>query len=97
MSISKHNPVAWLCPVTNKAFTKRSQAENYSAKNCIELVPLYLPPAMPFLERLQELIDEGASIKKQDSMYWLFDQNNEKICCGKTVRELMVNLIFAIC
>lgn len=97
MTISTHNPAAWICPSTNAVFTSRIHAENYADQNGVELVPLYKEATIPFLDRLQELIDNGAYILKQDEIYWLFTKYGEGICAGKTVREMMVNLVLTVC
>ena len=49
----------------------------------------------PCFDRLQELIDKGAYIKKQRGEYFIFDADGEGIASGDTIRELMMNMIFS--
>ena len=92
VTISTINPDAWVCPETGEVFTSRIHAENYATQNNVELVPLYREPAMPFLDRLQELLDGGAYVIKMDD-YVLFDSSGDIIIAsGQTVLELMANI-----
>ena len=51
----------------------------------------------PCFDRIQELIDQGATIEKQDNKYIIFDYEGEELFSGDTIRDLMVNMIFSIC
>ena len=50
--------------------------------------------AIPSLDLLQVRIMEGCKIKEQDGLFCLFESNGECVTSGKTVREMIINLIF---
>jgi hypothetical protein len=94
-------PYAWADPNTNSVFTSRIHADNYSTQNHrVELIPLYKErpedAKMLFLDHFQKLIDDGATLKKQENGYCIYDKTG-LITTGLSIRELMVNLIFAVC
>lgn len=54
--------------------------------------------AVPSLDRLQDRLEQGAFIDKADEDCWgIFDKDGECLCWGKTIREMMVNLIWLDC
>jgi len=53
---------------------------------------------IPSLDRLEEQLTAGAEIKYQDGKWWLFDRNGyDVICSGANIRQMLVNLIWAVC
>ena len=42
---------------------------------------------------LQERLDKGDYLKKQDGQWWLFDKDGEGIASGKNIRDLALSLI----
>lgn len=51
----------------------------------------------PVLDRLEERLNEGYYIVKQHDSWWLCRPEGDGHCRGKTIRELLVNLIFTDC
>ena len=50
---------------------------------------------IPALDLLQTRLEAGCEIKYQDDGRWcLFDTHGEYVTSGKTVRDMIVNLIF---
>ena len=49
---------------------------------------------IPALDLLQARLESGCEIKEQDGHWCLFDINGEYVIGGKTVREMIVNIIF---
>ena len=52
---------------------------------------------IPSLDLLQSRLEDGCKIKKQDGVWYLFEQNGEGVCSGETIREMLINLIFVDC
>jgi hypothetical protein len=50
----------------------------------------------PCFDRLQELIDQGATIEKQGNGYFIFDSDGEALFSGDTIRDLMIYMILSI-
>lgn len=48
----------------------------------------------PVLDRLEERLNEGYYIVKQHGSWWLCSPEGERHCSGKTIRDMLVNLIF---
>jgi hypothetical protein len=48
----------------------------------------------PIFELLETRLSQGFYIKKQADTWWLFNPDGDGHCSGKTIRELLVNLIF---
>lgn len=53
--------------------------------------------AIPSLDLLQTRLEQGAKIEYQDEEWHLFEETGNGICRGKTVREMLMNLIFVDC
>lgn len=53
--------------------------------------------AIPGLDRLQERLEKGATIIFQDNRWNLFDKQGNGICSGKTIQQMLLNLIFVDC
>ena len=51
----------------------------------------------PVLDILEERLNNGYYIVKQDGLWWLCNPEGDGYCRGKTIRELLVNLIFTDC
>jgi len=51
----------------------------------------------PVFELLETRLLQGFYIGRQGETWWLYDFDGEGHCSGKTIRELMVNLIFTDC
>jgi len=56
-----------------------------------------LENAVPALDLLQARLENYATIEYQDWEWHLFDRDGEGICSGKTIREMVLNLIFTDC
>lgn len=52
---------------------------------------------VPSIDRLQDRLEEGCHLEKDDGKWWLFDARGEGIVGGETLRELLINLIFRDC
>lgn len=52
---------------------------------------------IPSLDRLQDRLEAGAIITFQDGRWRLLDAAKELVCSGKSIREMLVNLIFVDC
>jgi hypothetical protein len=48
----------------------------------------------PVFELLEARLLQGFYIALQDGTWWLYTPDGEGHCSGKTIRELMINLIF---
>ena len=48
----------------------------------------------PVFELLEEYLSNGFYIKKQRGFWWLFNEDGDWFCRGRTIREMLVNLIF---
>ncbi len=53
--------------------------------------------AIPSLDILQTRLEQGAVIRCQDDHWILFDKEGEMICIGKSIRQMLMNLIFTDC
>ena len=53
--------------------------------------------AIPVLDRLQERLEAGSRIAFQDGRWCLFDGEGEWVCSGRSIRAMLVNLIFVDC
>ena len=53
--------------------------------------------AVPSIDRLQDRLEQGCRLAKQDGRWWLFDAEGEGIAGGETLRDVLVNLIFMDC
>ncbi len=100
-----NNPVAWAsvdeAKLLGRIFFDKVHAENYSAQNHVDVAPLYLEnnqeQKFHFLDRFEELVEQGAVMHKQDGVWCLFDAKGELITSGKTVKDMLVNLVLTIC
>ena len=54
---------------------------------------MYLESVFPVFDLLEEHLREGASIALQDDNWFLFDSEGNSIAGGKTMREMLINLI----
>lgn len=48
---------------------------------------------IPGLDIIEEYLSNGAKIKWQDELWWVFDKNGDGLYCGSTIRKLLVNII----
>jgi len=53
--------------------------------------------AIPALDRLQDRLEAGSGIVFQDNRWYLFDADGEVVCYGKSIREMLIDLIFVDC
>lgn len=53
--------------------------------------------SIPSLDILQTRLEQGAEIIYQDGQWILFDKDGECVCLGKTIRKMLMNLIFVDC
>ena len=51
----------------------------------------------PVFELLQTRLEQGFYIKQQEGRFVLFNPDGNGHCSGKTVRDLLTNLIFTDC
>ncbi len=51
----------------------------------------------PVFELLETRLRQGFYIALQDDTWWLYNADGEGHCSGKTIRELLINLIFTDC
>jgi hypothetical protein len=51
----------------------------------------------PVFELLETRLEQGYYFSKQGNRWWLFDPAGEGHCSGRTIRELLTNLIFVDC
>ena len=51
----------------------------------------------PVFELLQTRLEQGFCIKQQEGRFVLFNPDGSGHCSGKTVREMLTNLIFTDC
>jgi hypothetical protein len=49
---------------------------------------------IPVLDTLQERLEAGCTMAKQDGFWCLFDKQGELVCHDLTIRGMLVNLIF---
>ena len=52
---------------------------------------------IPSLDLLQAELENGAKIKLQNNYWNLVDSQGKNICFGKTIRDMLINLIFVKC
>ena len=57
----------------------------------------YFDTVIPALDRLQDRLEQGCRIEYQDDLWWLFESSGEGVVSGKTIRALIVSLIFTDC
>jgi len=53
--------------------------------------------AIPALDHLQKRLERQAYIAKQDGLWHLFAKSGDSITSGRTIREMLINLIFVDC
>lgn len=53
--------------------------------------------AVPALDLLQARLEQGATIAFQDGRWGLFNTDGDGICSGRTIRQMLMNLIFIDC
>ena len=53
--------------------------------------------AVPSIDRLQDRLEQGCLLAKQDGRWWLFDPEGEGITGGETLRDVLINLIYLDC
>ncbi|MFM7012645.1 MAG: hypothetical protein ACKO0Z_25520 [Betaproteobacteria bacterium] len=49
---------------------------------------------LPVIDRLQEHLEAGAYIKRQDGTWWLFDRDGEGVVGADTLRAMLFELVF---
>jgi len=49
---------------------------------------------IPSLDLLQARLEAGCYIAKQDGEWWLWEEGGEGVCSGKTIRDMLVSLIW---
>ncbi len=49
---------------------------------------------MPALDLLENWLDNGCEMIRQDGKWCLFDDDGELVCRGASIRELLIELIF---
>ncbi len=54
-----------------------------------------MPDLYPVIDRLQWHLERGAYIRQQDGECNLFAADGEGIACGKTLKEMLVNLVMS--
>lgn len=52
---------------------------------------------IPSLDRLQERMEGGCYLAKQDGKWWLFGPDGEGLVCGETLRDVLINLVWLDC
>ena len=45
------------------------------------------------IDLLQDQLEKGAEIKRQNGQWWIFNANGDGITCGDTVRQLSINIL----
>lgn len=53
-----------------------------------------LEDGIPAIDRLQERLEAGYRIAKQDGMWHLFAPSGDGLVCGPTLRKMMLELVF---
>ena len=51
----------------------------------------------PVFDLLEQRLHEGCYISHQEDFWILFRDDGESVCHGKSIREMLVNLIFMDC
>ena len=49
------------------------------------------------LDLLEEHLERGEYLKKQDGLWWIFDEDGEGVTSGRTLRDILISLIFIDC
>lgn len=77
---------------------EKFEREYYLCVNEAEKLSEVIEELVPVLEILQDRLETGCELKRQDGRFHLFDTNGEPVCSsGVSVRQLLVNLIFTDC
>ena len=53
--------------------------------------------AVPAIDLLEARLERGNYLKKLDGEWWLFVKNGEGVVNGKTLRDILISLIFLDC
>lgn len=52
---------------------------------------------VPAIDLLQARLEKGEYLEKQDGEWCLFEKDGEGVCRGKTLKDILVDLIFMDC
>ncbi len=52
---------------------------------------------MPALDLLENRLDNGCEMIRQDGEWCLFDDDGELVCRGASIRKFLIELIFTDC
>lgn len=76
---------------TTKEMVERIKRDNISA--LCDLVE----NAVPSIDLLQQRLERGEYLSKQDGKWWLFNKDGEGVICGNNIRDILLNLIWIDC
>ncbi len=52
---------------------------------------------VPAIDLLQARMERGEYLAQQDGEWFLFEPSGDSVVCGKTLRDILINLIFTDC